>query len=65
MTSLQTAGPCRAKRRRRRSGRNGTALQLPGSKRQGFRANRGRPPRLWPVGRTGRSDYGATQGEDW
>ena len=61
--SCRAAGSCRARRQGRRSGRQGAELPLPGSKRQGFRANRGRPPRLWSVGRTGRSGYGATQGE--
>ena len=42
----------------------GAELPLPGSKRPGFRANRGRRPRLWSVGRTGRSEYAATQGEN-
>ena len=58
------AGACRTKRWRRRSGRQGAELPLPGSKQPGFRANRGRRPRLWSVGRTGRSEYAATQGEN-
>ena len=42
----------------------GNELPLPGSNRRGFRANRGRRPRLWPVGRAGCSQNPTARGEN-